>query len=115
MPRVAEADVYDRLRTFGSEVTLRWPKAFTTKTLPAVRDGRLQAVDFILFDGRHSIETISNQCEYRPQLLSSNGACICDGYYSNPVKGGLKNLIDSLERDQWRDDFGETTLRKMNS
>lgn len=98
---LSEQDIRARLERPG--VTVHLIGGDTRQTL---RDARLPPMDFVFIDGGHSYETVASDWSNVQRFLHDRSVVIFDDYTNEDgaVRGGygVKRLVDSIDRNQWR-------------
>ena len=95
-------NVKTKLQNTGAQINLF--KGFTHQTLPRFIS-TMPVMDFILIDGGHSINTISNDWKYAKKLMDQNTLVVFDDYWSGDYgkhkNAGCQHLIDRLDRNEF--------------
>jgi hypothetical protein len=102
---VYKDDIEKKLNQLNTKTEVSLHKGNTLKTLPEFVSSTQKKFDFILIDGGHSVETITNDWNSCEQLLADEGVCIFDDYYLNTKEVGCKEIIDSLDQNKWEIEF----------
>jgi predicted O-methyltransferase YrrM len=78
---------------------------FKGNTKETLRNAKLPPIDFIWFDGGHSLETVYSDWNNIERLFHQDTVVLLDDYYHDPVLGnkyGCRRLITELEEKEGR-------------
>lgn len=78
-------------------------QGFSRDTIPAFTPDR--PVDFIYIDGGHSVDTIRDDWNNCQRLIHDDTVIIFDDYYHHRDDVGCNQVVDSIDRDQYKVEF----------